>query len=395
MRYGTARLATAIQLQENDSGGPVTSRIKVLGWGETDLRDSAIRVALGEPGTLIVDERSAEMIPAAFARRQNEYHINVNHEHWGPAYGWITGVDVVAGDGLFFVIEWNDEGVECIRGKRYIYFSGEMPYEVADGADVNDDMIPDTGRIIAVTGGALTNRPAVGGLQPLQLSQLPIELGLGGSMRTGGNPREDTEMSGDRKWWEPLTRFFKGSNVVDETGATLAVAELAQKADRADELTAELATVRDSNAELTAKLAEREQLVTELTANLEAEKAKVAELAKLAKTDQQRAAEVAVDAEINGPNRRLTPAQRDTAIKLYLKDQELYNELIECSAQVGPSAGTDVDAGAVPPPADGDERTAQAARVKAHMVKLSERGREVSFAEAAEDLERSQKAGGV
>lgn len=393
MRYGTARLAAAIQLQENEGGGPVTSRIKVLGWGETDLKDSALRVALGEPGTLIVDERSAEMIPAAFARRQNEYNINVNHDHFGPAYGWITGVDVVANDGLYFVIEWNDEGVECIRGKRYIYFSGEMPYEVADGADVNDDMIPDTGRIIAVTGGALTNRPAVGGLQPLQLSQLPIELGLGGSVRTGGNPREDTEMSGDRKWWEPLTRFFKGSNVVDETGATLAVAELAQKAERADELTAELATVRNSNAELTANLAEREQLVTELTANLEAEKAKVAELAK---TDQQRAAEVAVDAEINGPNRRLTPAQRDTAIKLYLRDQELYNELIECSAKVGPSAGTDVDAGAVPPPAEGSSPEAQAARIKAHQAMLSEkRGKPVSFADAALNLEAITREGGA
>jgi phage I-like protein len=391
-RYCTARFIAAVgELAE----GSTRSRVHAVPWGRTKLKDARIRACYGEPGEVLLDERSSELVPEYFGRRENDYHINADHE-WGPAFGWIRGVEVVEGDALYLDVEWNDEGVAMINGKRYAYFSLEPLLEVIESA-IDDDTVPDVGRVVAVTGGALTNRPAVGGLRPVELSQLPPELGLGGSGTTGEPPRKERDMSEKSGLMESLRRILPGgSSVVNETDAAVEVARLREQAGQVAKLAERVTELETAQAELTTNLATKTTEADGLTAKLTAAEAKVAELEGVNKlTGIELEVQTAID------ERQITPADKVWATKLATADADLWAECLASrpKGSAGPAAGTRVD-GDGSPPVEGnpDDPAVRNLAIKQEQARLTtERGSPVTYEAAALSLEQQQKAtrGGV
>jgi phage I-like protein len=390
-RYYKTRFVAEI---EGPTDGSMV-RIQAVPWGRTKLEDARIRACYGQPGEVLLDERSAELVPEYFRRRKNDYHVNTDHD-WGQAFGWIRNLEVMVGDALYLDVELNDDGVAMVSGSapKYKYFSLEPLLEVIE-SDIDDDTVPDVGRVVAVTGGALTNRPAVGGLQPVELSQLPPELGLSGSSAVGDPPRKEIDMS-DTKWWEPLRRFFKGSDVNDATSATLAVADLSREAGQVATLTTRVTELETAQGELAAQLATKTTEATELTAKLTAAEAKVAELEGASKLS---GIELAVQTAID--ERQITPADKAWATKLATADADLWAECLASrpKGSAGPAAGTRV-AGDGSPPVEGnpDDPKVRNLAIKQEQARLTtERGSPVTYEAAALSLEQQQKAtrGGV
>lgn len=76
-----------------------------------------------------------------------------------PAAGWIHGLRWIEGRGLFAEAELTQRAKDVIASGEYRYFSPVFLYA------------PDTGEVLKVTMGALTNNPAVHGMQALNAMQ--------------------------------------------------------------------------------------------------------------------------------------------------------------------------------------------------------------------------------
>lgn len=76
-----------------------------------------------------------------------------------PAAGWIHGLRWVEGSGLFAEVELTARALQAIAAGEYRYFSPVFLYS------------PQTGDVLKVTMGALTNNPAIHGMQALNVMQ--------------------------------------------------------------------------------------------------------------------------------------------------------------------------------------------------------------------------------
>ena len=93
----------------------------------------------------------------------NEIAINLNHDRGGPSAGWVKRL--FEENGLLLAeVEWTSMGKEKILNKEFKFTSSELLLNFAH---------PDTGQKYAnVFGGiALTNTPAVKGMQAITLSE--------------------------------------------------------------------------------------------------------------------------------------------------------------------------------------------------------------------------------
>lgn len=107
----------------------------------------------------------AGRVIAAFKRRKNpavlDYeHQTINAEHNGqpaPAAGWLRDLVWEEGRGLFARVELTARAQAHIRAGEYRYISPVFRYD------------PKTGDVLAVEMAALTNHPAIDGMEPLAL----------------------------------------------------------------------------------------------------------------------------------------------------------------------------------------------------------------------------------
>ena len=76
-----------------------------------------------------------------------------------PAAGWIHGLRWVEGSGLFAEVELTARALQAIASGEYRYFSPVFLYSA------------ETGEVLKVTMGALTNNPAIHGMQALNTMQ--------------------------------------------------------------------------------------------------------------------------------------------------------------------------------------------------------------------------------
>lgn len=113
--------------------------------------------------------------------------INYNHNNADVAAGWVKKGEARA-DGLWLFVEWIPDAAKALEEKKYRYFSLEFEdtWEDPQGQKFTD----------VVLGGALTNRPFMKNLVPINLSeetyQMAIDLVAAGTGRTeadlkGGN----------------------------------------------------------------------------------------------------------------------------------------------------------------------------------------------------------------
>lgn len=97
-----------------------------------------------------------------------EPSINYHHNNEDVAAGWVKDADQRS-DGLWVLVEWVKEAAQAIKDKKYRYFSSEF---------VDEWTNPET-KVThkdVILGGALTNRPFMKNLVPLNLSDSTIDL---------------------------------------------------------------------------------------------------------------------------------------------------------------------------------------------------------------------------
>lgn len=95
-----------------------------------------------------------------------EPSINYNHTGGEEAAGWVKDAEPRS-DGLWIFVEWVTEAAQKIKEKKFKYFSAEFAnsWEDSQGKKFMDVII----------GGALTNRPFMKNLVPINLSEAVLE----------------------------------------------------------------------------------------------------------------------------------------------------------------------------------------------------------------------------
>jgi len=102
--------------------------------------------------------------------------LDIDYDHkdqTGKAAGWVRDADVRT-DGLYLQIDWTSPAAEALRNREYRYFSPEFDDEWTDGAGVKHTDV--------LFGGALTNRPFLKNLLPVNLSEITEPTSQGGQM---------------------------------------------------------------------------------------------------------------------------------------------------------------------------------------------------------------------
>ncbi len=132
--------------------GDVPSRLVVAPWGQVESKS----------GTFVVDQESGDEAVAAFEAHGTDLPIDFEHQTLGgvyasptgaaPAAGWITGLEVVPGEGLVASVTWTDQARELLAAKAYRYLSPVVLLRKSDR------------KLVAIHSVALTNKPAIVGM---------------------------------------------------------------------------------------------------------------------------------------------------------------------------------------------------------------------------------------
>jgi phage I-like protein len=144
----------------------VPNRILVVPWG-------AVQSA---SGPFVLDEEAARIAIAAFAEHGTDLPVDYEHQTLGgsysspsgqaPAAGWIKTLSAVSPveaardggrtpPGLWAEVEWTGDAADKLRDRQYRYLSPVVLVRRDDG------------RVIELHSVALTNKPAIPGMQPL------------------------------------------------------------------------------------------------------------------------------------------------------------------------------------------------------------------------------------
>lgn len=98
-----------------------------------------------------------------------EPSINYVHNNENVAAGWVKKAEDRS-DGLWVFVEWVKDAAIAIRDKKWRYFSSEFQHEWEDTQGVKHKDV--------FLGGALTNRPFMKNLVPINLSESTVETAL-------------------------------------------------------------------------------------------------------------------------------------------------------------------------------------------------------------------------
>lgn len=133
----------------------VPHRVLLAPWGRVESTN----------GVFVVDEESVELAQSAFETHGTDLPIDFEHQTLGgeyaspsgqaPAAGWIKRIVAREGEGLFADIEWTQEAATLLTSKKYRYLS---PVAIVRKADR---------KLIAIHSAALTNKPAIVGMEPI------------------------------------------------------------------------------------------------------------------------------------------------------------------------------------------------------------------------------------
>jgi phage I-like protein len=316
-----------IQLTPADVEAEGAKPLQLFQWGENHPVD-------GRPPVL-VDDAWATAATANFAARKVDYAVDYNHASIlgyqdAPAAGWITALTAArpgegetpdpAKHGIWLSVQWTPRGRQRIKDGEYRYASAVLARDRDTGATLP-----------MVVGCALTNTPAIHGLQVLAASEDRLA-------STGGSD----ESADDGAKGEGAMDVLKevGYASVEELKSVLSelpkLREKAGKADQVETLSAQLAEAnkRADTAEAGLKVAR----VDAAMARAEALGRIPAESEKL--TDEQKAARV-------------------FARKLAEKDEELFSAWLKGPAPAAPAKPA--PAGKLTPDTSGEQKTREAA----------------------------------
>src|SRR3989304_6178232 len=146
----------ALALHSATLGGEtVPQRILLAPWGNVESSN----------GSFVVDEESTRLAVQAFEEHGTDLPIDYEHQTLGgvyaspsgqaPAAGWIKRIFAESGVGLLAEIEWTEQAKQRLADKEYRYLS---PVAIIRKTDR---------KLVAIHSAALTNKPAIVGMQPI------------------------------------------------------------------------------------------------------------------------------------------------------------------------------------------------------------------------------------
>ncbi len=137
------------------TGNQVPTRVLLAPWGSVESTH----------GSFLVDEEAAKLAVTAFEEHGTDLPIDYEHQTLGgsyaspdgkaPAAGWIKRLLAEPGVGLLAEIEWTQEGAKTLAAKEYRYLS---PVAIIRKTDR---------KLVGIHSAALTNKPAIVGMEPL------------------------------------------------------------------------------------------------------------------------------------------------------------------------------------------------------------------------------------
>lgn len=92
--------------------------------------------------------------------------VNYDHNNAAEAAGWVKNAEARS-DGVWLFVEWTTNAVTKIKEKAYRYFSAEFTDEWVDSQD--------KAFMDVIVGGALTNRPFMKNLVPINLTEATVD----------------------------------------------------------------------------------------------------------------------------------------------------------------------------------------------------------------------------
>jgi phage I-like protein len=112
-----------------------------------------------------IDQAVANAVIARFAARKNDRVLDYEHQTLhketngqpAPAAGWLKGLEWREGQGLFGTVELTARARQAINDGEYKYVSPVFSFDRA------------TGNVLDIQMAALTNNPAIDGMEPLAL----------------------------------------------------------------------------------------------------------------------------------------------------------------------------------------------------------------------------------
>ena len=133
-----------------------------------------------------IDQAIARRVIERFEARKNDAVLDYEHQTLhketngqpAPAAGWMRALQWRDGAGLFATVELTARAAELIRAGEYRYISPVIRYH------------PKTGEVLAIEMAALTNHPAIDGMEPLALRAAATF----GFIDTDSDPEEDSAM---------------------------------------------------------------------------------------------------------------------------------------------------------------------------------------------------------
>ena len=144
--------------------GEATGRIQLFPLGTFAARD-------GRPGNInggrakswrLTTEDARALVKSWGHRKtlvvvdyEHQTHLSDKNGQPAPAAGWIVGLEL-ASDGLYAAVEWTDRARAAIRAKEYQYISPVFLWDKTTGA------------VLELVSVALTNHPALDGMEPAQ-----------------------------------------------------------------------------------------------------------------------------------------------------------------------------------------------------------------------------------
>lgn len=117
-------------------------------------------------GKIKFDRARAERMAANVAANVRGQDLDIDYDHKalrGDAAGWVKKAEA-RDDGLYIFVEWTKEAYQKLKDKAYRYFSPEY---VDEWTHPNGQKFRDV-----LFGGALTNRPFLKGILPINLSEM-------------------------------------------------------------------------------------------------------------------------------------------------------------------------------------------------------------------------------
>jgi Mu-like prophage I protein len=184
--------------------------------------------------------------------RDIEPDIDYDHKaHNGDAAGWVKNAEVRA-DGLYLFVEWTKTAAEKIKSKAYKYFSPEFldewthPKSATKFQDV-------------LSGGAITNRPFLKDLSPLNLSEFIIEPGK------VADPEERNDM--DPKKFAELLGLPETATEEQILAKTKELKEKAEKPAVLSDADAELKKLSETNPAIKLLMESQQKLAEENARN--------------------------------------------------------------------------------------------------------------------------------